>query len=92
MPPKKPQPDDIVTLVIKLPRHVKEKIVRQAKNDGIGNWCTAALTEAALRKFKVVCFHEDRYRVNGWCFAPGCHVFVGEDPHGAPEEPEAVQG
>ncbi len=72
-------PDEPVTLVIRVPRHVKEKIARQAKESGalISAWCTSALEQAAVRKFRVHCFHPEHAVVNGWCFV--CKTWTGWD-------------
>jgi hypothetical protein len=76
-----PDPDANVVLVLRVPRHVKDKISRQAEEAGstISAWCSSALEQAATRRYKVQCFHPPEVRVNGWCFAPGCKTWLGAD-------------
>jgi len=82
-------PDQLVPLALKVPRHVKEKIVRQAREAGVtqSEWCTAALEQAALRRFRVQCFHPEHLVVNDWCLL--CKTWIGwdsgEEDHGGRE-------
>ena len=75
-------PDELVTMVIRVPRIIKDKIRRQAATSGhtISEWASSALEQAAVRDFRVYCFHPSAQVVNGWCFQ--CRTWIGGEDGG----------
>lgn len=75
-------PDEPLPLALKIPRHVKELIQRQAAEQGVpvSAWACSVLEQAARRNYRVQCFHPAHLVVNDWCFA--CKTWIGWDEDG----------
>lgn len=81
-------PDELVAITIEVPRHVKDTIRRVCKETSQtqAQWGTAVLEQAAKRRFRVQCFHPERYVVNDWCLQ--CERWIGwDDGEEEPTEP-----